>query len=184
MQRLLLIAATISLMATPLRAQTATPPAASTLDCPLEGISVEQRTLAGAAGSQQLTDAPADGEQRGRAALDTILANLPRCAAAGRWTENQRELAQQYVLMQLAREDMLRRYAVQNVDLSFIDAAVAATPAGSPPPFSELEARVRAQGVTDDRPDSPGDIVYIYMMLVYQTAAIRAGFADPNFRPQ
>jgi hypothetical protein len=169
-------------LAARLQGQPAALPANPSLDCPLEGMSAEQRTLAASASSQQLTDAPADGEQRGRAALAAVLANLPRCAQSGRWTDNQRNLAHQYVLMRLAREDMLRRYAAQNVDLGFIDQAVAATPAGSPPPFDALVARVRAQGVGDDRPDSAGDIVYIYVTLAYHIAEIRAGFADPNFQ--
>jgi hypothetical protein len=182
MKRLLFAMAFGFGLAGPLQGQPVAPPLNPSLDCPLEGVSAEQRTLAAAASSQQLTDAPTDGEQRGRAALDAVLANLPRCAESARWTENQRNLAHQYVLMRLAREDMLRRYAAQNVDLGFIDQAVTATPAGSPPPFDDLVARVRAQGVGEDRPDSAGDIVYIYMTLVYHVAEIRAGFADPNFQ--
>lgn len=168
--------------ASPLRAQQGAAPSAPTIDCPFEGVSLEQRMLAASAGSARLTDAPEDGEERGGVALDAILANVPRCAEAGRWSESQRQLALHYLLAQLGREDMLRRYAAQNVDLSFIDTALAATPAGSQPPFAEFEARIRAQGIGDDRPDSPGDIAYIYMMLVYQAEMIRAGFTDPNFR--
>ncbi len=169
-------------LAGPLCAQPAAPSAHSSPDCPLYGIPENERMLAASVASQQLTDVPASDEERGRVALDIILSNVPRCADAGRWTPNQRELAQQYVLMQLTREEMLRRYDAQSVDLRFIDEAVATAQPAVEPPFDAFVARVRAQGVGDNRPDSAGDIVYIYMMLAYQTAEIRAHFADPNYR--
>jgi hypothetical protein len=182
MQRLLLAAATALIMAWPLLAQPAASSAHSELDCPFEGVSAEQRGLAASAGAQRLTDVPTDGEQRGGAALAAILANVARCMETRRWSQNQRGLALRYVLMQLTREDMLRRYDVQSVDLRFIDEAVATSQPGVEPPFDAFVARVRAQGVGDNRPDSAGDIVYIYMMLAYQTAEIRAHFADPSYR--
>ncbi len=160
----------------------AQPAAASTADapfnCALENVAADARALAGAAASQRLTDVPADGEQRGGSALDAIVAALPRCAESGRWTEAQREIAHQYVLFQTAREDVRRRYAAQNVDLTFIDQTIATTTAGSPPPFEEMVARVRAQGVGDNRPDSAGDIVFIYLELGMQAEAMRAAFAE------
>lgn len=169
-------------LAAPAFAQAPPPSAFTSPDCPLYGIPENEMTLAASAASQQLTDAQASDDSRSRAALDIILSNVPECARAGRWTENQRELARQYVLMRLSREDMLRRYDAQNVDLRFIDLAVAAAQAGTPPPFEELVARVRAQGVGDNRPDSAGDVTYIYMNLAYRMAEIARGFADPNFQ--
>lgn len=182
MQRFVPLAILLACAVTaPLRAQ---PAAAATdaLACLFAGVTPEQRALAGAAASQRLTDVPADGERRGGAALDSILAALPRCAEAGRWTEARRDMAHQYVLLQTAREDVRRRYAAQNVDLSFIDDAIVAMPARASPSFDSLVARVRAQGVGDDRSDSAGEIVFIYLELSMNAEAIRAGFADPGFR--
>ena len=180
MKRLVFLIAAAAIHNAPAGAQPA-PASAAPFACLFEGVTAEQRALAGAAASQQLTDVPADGRQRGGAALEAILAALPRCATSGRWTEAQREVAHQYVLFQTAREDVRRRYAAQNVDLSFIDEAIAsATPAGLPLTFDALVARVRAQGVTDDRPDSPGDIVFIYLELGMQAEAMGAQFNAPN----
>jgi hypothetical protein len=184
MRRIAIAASLVSLMASPAPAQPAGPAPDPRFDCLLEGISAEQRTQAGYGGGEQFTDVPSEDEQRSRAAVEMIAANARRCAAAARWTENQRELALQYVLMQLSREAMIRRYAAQNVDLTYIDAAVAAAPPEGPVPFEAMVARMRAQGVGDSRPDSASDIVYIYMMTVGLSAEIRANFDDPNFRPQ
>jgi hypothetical protein len=180
----LILAALAAAVTWPLAAQSAPPSPDAMATCALQGLSAEQRALAASSGSQQLTGAPTESETQARALLDTVSANVRRCADASRLTEGQRDLALQYTLMQLTREDMLRRYHAQNVDLRFIDEAVAASRTGATLPFDDLVARVRAQGVGDDRPDSAGDIVYIYMMLVYQLAEIRTGFADPNFRLQ
>lgn len=170
----------VTAIAWPLAAQ---PPAHPQLDCPFEGVATEQRALAVSAAAQQLTDVPPTGDaQRSQAALDAILANVPRCAQARRWTTNQSELARAYVLMQLTREEMLQRYDAQNVNLRFIDEELMAARPGEPPPFEAWVSRVRAQGVGDNRPDSAGDIVHIYMTLAYQIGAIRTGFADPNFQ--
>lgn len=171
----------LAILAVPLAAQPGLPPADGPFSCLFEDVSAEQRILAGSAASQRLTDAPADGEQRGGTALDAILAGLPRCAEAGRWSEPQRNLAREYLVAQLAREDMRRRYVAQNVDLTFLDEAVAGGRGGTLP-FDELVARVRAQGVTGDRPDSAEDIVFIYVGLAGQAEAIRAGFAHPAFQ--
>lgn len=168
-------------MAWPLAAQSAAPSPDAAMECALQGLSAEQRALVASGGSQELTDVPAESETQARAALDTVAANVRRCTESSGMTENQRQLALYYTLMRLTREDMLRRYDAQNVDLRFIDAAVAAIQPGVTPPFETWVARVRAQGVGDDRPDSAGDIVYIYMTLVHQIGEIRANFADPNF---
>lgn len=170
-----------SAMAAPLAAQPAAPSPDAAMECALQGMSAEQRALVASGGSQELMDVPAERAAEARAALDAVQANVRRCTQASGMTENQRQLALYYTLMRLTREDMLRRYDAQNVDLRFIDEAVAATPAGSPPPFEQLVARVRAQGVGDDRPDSAGDIVYLYMVTVMQAAEIRTRFGDPNF---
>lgn len=180
MKRVVILAAIGCALASPLGAQPAALPNPS-LDCPLEGSAMEQRVLAMAAASQQLTDAPAELPQGAPAALEAVLANVARCAATHRWTGNQRELARGYVLIRLTRDEMVRRYAAQNVDLSFIDQMATAGRPGEPPPFETMVARVRAQGVGDDRPDSAGDIVHIYMTLVYRMGEIRARFADPDF---
>lgn len=181
MQRLAILAG-LGLTFAPAVAQPPPPHVFSSPDCPIYGVAENQMILAASAASQQLTDVPAADEARSRAALEAILANVAECAQAGRWTENQRELARNYVLMRLTREDMLRRYDAQNVDLRFIDLAVAAAQAGTPPQFDTLVARVRAQGVGDDRPDSAGDVTYTYMTLVHQLAQIVRGFADPSFQ--
>lgn len=183
MRRLTTLLAIGWALAGPLRAQPAAPPTDPSLDCPLYGIPENERMLAASAASRRLTDVPAGDEQRGSVALDIILSNLPRCAEAARWTENQRELAQQYLLFQLAREDMRRRYAAQNVDLGFIDAAVAAGPRAMLQ-FDTLVGRVRAQGVTGSRPDSAEDVTFIYLELARQAEEIRRGFSDPQFRPR
>jgi len=182
MKRFLLVTALAVTMMPPLRAQPVAAPSDAPFTCLFEGVTAEQRALAGPAASRRLTDAPADGEQRGGAALDAILAALPRCAEAGRWTATQRDMAQHYVLAQLGREDMRRRYSAQNVDLSFIDSTIAnAMPAGGPPPpFEEMVARVRAQGVTGQRPDSAEDIVFIYLEMAGQAEAMKSMFADRN----
>lgn len=182
MTRFTVLAGLCFLLVAPAVAQAPPPSAYSSPDCPIYGVPESEMILAASAASQGLTDVPAPDEARSRAALDTILANVPECAEAGRWTQNQRELARNYVLMRLTREDMLRRYDAQNVDLRFIDLAVAAAQAGTPPPFDELVARLRAQGLGDGRPDSAGDVAHIYMTLVYQMAQIVSGFADPNFQ--
>lgn len=168
-------------MAGPLAAQSDAPTPDAAMECALRGLSAEQRALVASGGSQQLTDVPAESETQARAALDRVTANVRRCTETSGMTENQRQLAFFYTLMRLTREDMLRRYDAQHVDLRFIDEAVAAAPAGSAPPFDALVARVQAQGVGDNRPDSAGDIVYIYMVTVMQAAEIRTRFADPNF---
>ena len=167
----------VSIAAMPLCAQPAAPPSDAPFACLFDGATAEQRALAGAAASQRLTDAPQDGEQRGGAALDSILTALPRCAETGHWTQDQRELAQHYILAQLAREDMRRRYAAQGVDLAFLDEARTAT-------FDDLVARLRAQGVTGDRPDSAQDIVFIYLELARHVDEIRGGFANSNYQPR
>ncbi|MGQ0661165.1 hypothetical protein [Sphingosinicella sp.] len=179
MKRLLLVAALAITMMPPLRAQPAAAPSDAPFTCLFEGVTAAQRALAGPAASQRLTDAPADGEQRGGTALDAILAALPRCADAGRWTATQRDMAQHYVLAQLGREDMRRRYAAQNVDLSFLDGGMVAA-GGSPPSFEQLVARVRAQGVTGQRPDRAEDIVFIYLEMAGQAEAMKSMFADRN----
>jgi hypothetical protein len=184
MKRLMLLAAAALLNPCLLGAQPAGGAPDPRFDCLLEGISAEQRMLAASGASQQLTDVPAEDEQRSRTALDAVAANAPRCAASAGWTENQRELALQYTLLQLARDDMIRRYAAQNVDLTFIDEALAAASPEGPVSFEDLAARMRAQGVGDNRPDSAEDIVYIYGMLAAQSAEIRLRFDDQNFRPQ
>lgn len=166
-------------------------------DCLLEGISAEQRQMAASGDRAELVDAAADeaalnraiaagaeAEARRSAAVEAIAANARRCGAAAGWTDNQRELALQYVLMQLTREDMIRRYAAQNVDLTFIDTALATARPDQPLPLDALAARLRAQGIADERPDSPADIVYIYLMIAAQSAEIRRRFDDPTFRPQ
>lgn len=153
-------------------------PADSPLACAFAGVAAEQRALAASAALQRLTGAPEDGEQRGGAALDAILAALPRCGEAGRWNEGQREMAELYVMTQLGREEMLRHYGAQNVDLTFIDAMVAAATPDSPPPFEEMAARVRAQGVTGERTDSAEDIAYLYLELMARAEAILVGFPD------
>jgi hypothetical protein len=179
MKPLVPIAVLLAVIASsPLRAQPAAP-SDGPYSCLFEGVNAEQRALAGAAASQQLTDVPPDGQQRGGAALAAIIASTPRCAEAGRWTPDQRELARHYALAQLAREEMRRRYAAQNVDLSFIDGGVTAV-AGAPPTFEQLVARVRAQGVTGDRPDSAEDIAFLYLELAAQAEALKAGFSDSN----
>ncbi len=143
--------------------------------CLLEGVTAEQRALAGPAALQRLTDVPADGEPRGGSALAAILTALPRCARAGRWTEAQRDMAQEYVLIVLALEDMRRRYAAQNVDLSVLDNAL---------PFEEQVARVRGQGVTGDRPDSAEDIVFIYRSLEVRRTMLVVLFEGSGRDPQ
>lgn len=170
--------------AAPLGAQPAPSPAGSSLACLFEGVTPEQRAQAGPAASYRLSEFPADGEQRGGAALDAILASLPRCAEAGRWTETQREMAHLYLMAQLARDEMRRHYAAQNVDLTFIDAMAAAATPDSPPPFEEMAARVRAQGVTGERTDSAEDIVYLYLELTVRAEAIPAVFAEAGAAPR
>lgn len=182
MKRLAILAGLGFSLGAPVLAQAPPPAAFASPDCPFYGVPENQMILAAPAASQQLTDVPAQDEARSRAALDVILANVPECAQAGRWTENQRELARHYVLLRLSREDMLRRYDAQNVDLRFIDLTVAAAQAGTQPPFDDLVGRLRAQGVGDNRPDSAGDVAYIYLTLAYQLAEITRGFADPNFQ--
>jgi hypothetical protein len=41
-----------------------------------------------------------------------------------------------------------------------------------------MVARVRAQGVGDNRSDSAGDIVFIYLELGMQAEAMKAAFAE------
>jgi hypothetical protein len=184
-KRLVAILAISVAVSPPLWAQAAAPPSDGPLTCLLEGMSAEQRALAGSAASQLLGDVPpGDGEQRDPTMLNGVLPSLTRCAEAGRWNEAQRERAREWALVRLAREDMQRRYAAQNVDLTFIDEALAATPAESPAPFDALVTRMRAQGVADDRPDSAADIVYIYLMLRAHAEEIRAEFAGPNPQPR
>ena len=137
-----------------------------------------RREDGGVGGRREQPRAGQAGGQRGGAALDAILAALPRCGEAGRWNEGQREMAELYVMTQLGREEMLRHYAAQNVDLTFIDAMVAAATPDSPPPFEEMAARVRAQGVTGERTDSAEDIAYLYLELMARAEAILAGFPD------
>ena len=183
MRRFGLAAILASILAPPGGAQPAPSASDAPFTCLFERLTAERRAQAGPAASQRLTGAPADGEQSGGAALDAILAALPACAATGRWTEAQRESAGQYVLVQLAHEDMRRRYAGQNVDLSFIDDAVAAGPRAMLQ-FDALVGRVRAQGVGDNRPDSAEDVTFIYLELARQAEEIRRGFSDPQFRPR
>ena len=170
--------------AAPVGAQPAPPPADSPLACLFVDVAAGQRALAAPAALQRLSGAPEDGEQRGGAALDAILAALPRCAERGRWNESQREMAHLYVMTQLGREEMLRHYAAQNVDLTFIDGMVAAATPDSPPPFEEMAARVRAQGVTGERTDSAEDIAYLYLELMARAEAILAGFAEIGRAPR
>lgn len=153
------------------------------LSCLFDEVTAEQRTLAAPAALQRLSDFPPDGEARGGAALDAILASLPRCAESGRWSEDQREMAELYLMAQLGREEMRRHYAAQNVDLSFIDESLRAA-ATEPPRFDELVARLRDQGVTDDRPDSAGDIVHLYLELAAMAEAIPADFAELGANPR
>jgi hypothetical protein len=167
-------------MAPPLCAEAAPPPSDGPLACLFEGMNAEQRARAGAAASRQLTDAPPGGDEHQDAALLDAALPLARCAQAGQWNEAQRERAREWALVQLTREDMRRRYAAQNVDLAYIDEAMAAVPAGSQPQFDALVARMRAQGVGDDRPDSAGDIVYIYLALWAHAREIEAEFAGPG----
>lgn len=169
--------------AAPVGAQPA-PPADSPLACLFGDVAADQRALAAPAALQRLSGAPEDGEQRGGAALDAILAALPRCAESGRWNESQREMARLYVITQLGREEMLRHYAAQNVDLAFIDGMVAAATPDSPPPFEEMAARVRAQGVTGERTESAEDVAYLYLELMARAEAILAGFAEIGRAPR
>lgn len=180
------IGALLLAMATmaPAGAQPASSSAEAPLSCLFEGVTAEQRTLAGPAALQRLSDFPADGDERGGTALDAILAALPRCAEAGGWTETQREMAELYLMAQLARDGMRRHYAAQNVDLTFIDAIVAAATPDSPPPFEEMAARVRAQGVTGERTDSAEDIVYLYLELTVRAEAIPGMFAEAGAQPR
>ena len=184
MKRVALATALALTVTAPLRAQSVAPMHDPSLNCVLDAVPADQRVLAGPAASQQLTDAPEEAPELSGAALETIRAALSRCAETSHWTENQRELALQYTLMQLTRDDMIRRYAAQNVDLTYIDQMIAAAQPNTAFPFEAMVARMRAQGVGDNRPDSAADIVWLYMMMVAQSAKIRANFADPNFRPQ
>ena len=84
-------------------------------------------------------------------------------------------MAQEYVLIVLALEDMRRRYAAQNVDLSVLDNAL---------PFEEQVARVRGQGVTGDRPDSAEDIVFIYRSLEVRRTMLVVLFEGSGRDPQ
>ena len=170
--------------AAPLGAQPAPSPAGAPLACLFEGVTPEQRALAGPIALQRLSDFPADGDERGVSALDAILAALPRCAEAGGWTETQREMAELYLMAQLARDGMRRHYAAQNVDLTFIDAMAAAATPDSPPPFEEMAARVRAQGVTGERTDSAEDIVYLYLELTGRAEAVPGVFAEAGAEPR
>jgi hypothetical protein len=165
------------MVAQPADAQRAGPASDSPFACIFEGVNSDQRAMAASAASQRLTDAPSDGAQRGGAVLDALLGALPRCAAAGRWTETQRDMAQLYVLAQLAREDMRRRYAAQSVDLGFLDEVALAPLGASMPSLDEMAARIRAQGVTGDRPDSAEDIAFIYSALARQAEGARMAFA-------
>jgi hypothetical protein len=170
--------------AAPLWAQAPPPPSDGPLACLFEGMNAEQRALASTEIERLIAHAPPhDGDHPDLAIFDSVLP-LARCAQAGHWSEAQRERAFEWALVRLQREDMQRRYAAQNVDLTYIDAALAATPEGSRPPFEALVARMRAQGVGDHRSDSAGDIVYIYMMLWGQAREIRAEFAGPDPQPR
>lgn len=166
-------------LSAPAFAQPGVVPPHPELDCPRAGVSVAQWTAATASATQLLQGA-AEAAQA-RAALAPILASVRRCADSRRWSANQSVHAEQYALMQLSYQDMRQRYAAMNVNLDFIDEAVAAAPAGEALPFDSLVARAEAQGLRGPRPDSAADVVYIYMMLVAQLQAIRTGFADPNF---
>ena len=148
--------------------------------CLFQGVAPDRRTQASLAAAYRLTDGPEDGELRGGAALDSILGSVTRCGDASRWTAGQREMAQLYVLAELAREHLLRHYAAQQVDLGFLDAVLTSPPDAPRPSFDELAGRVRAQGVTGARPDSAEDIVYIYVSLAQQAEAMKAGFAVPG----
>jgi hypothetical protein len=150
------------------------------LDCPRQGVSAAQWGAA-TASATQLLQGSAEAEQA-RAALEPVLASVRRCGDSRRWNANQRTHAEQYALMQLSYQDMRQRYAAQHVSLDFIDEAVAMAPTNQALPFDALVARAQAQGLTGARPDSAADVVYIYMMLVAQLRAIRAGFADPSFQ--
>lgn len=166
----------------PVLAQPAAPPADPSLACPLQGLPAEHRDAAITEASRDLLGTEATAEAPRRAAYEALQASARRCAATHRWTENQGNVAFQYALMQLAREGMVRRYAAQNVDLSFIDPAVEALARGSEPPFADFVTRLRAQGLGDNRPDSAEDVAYIYTMLLFQMLETRGRFADPNFQ--
>jgi hypothetical protein len=148
--------------------------------CLFVELTAERRALASPAASTRLTDMPEENNRQSEEALDAILARVAGCGDAGGWTVGQRGMAEHYVLAQLAREFFRRHYAAQRVDLGFLD-DVAAIPQGNPmPEFDGLVARLRAQGVADDRPDSAGDIVYLYMMLAQHAEEMKASFAVPG----
>jgi hypothetical protein len=87
-------------MTPPLWAQAAAPPSDRVLACLLEGLSAEQRALAGSAASQLLLDAPpANGAQRDATTPSDVLPSLTRCAEAARWNEAQRERAREWALI-------------------------------------------------------------------------------------
>lgn len=182
MKRVVLIAALGAALSFPARAQPLAPPANPALACPIEGLPAEQRDAAIAEASRDLLGTEATAEEPRRAARDALAASARRCTTTRGWTERQGNVAFQYALLQLAREGMIRRYAAQHVDLSFIDSAVEGLTRGVEPPFQSFEARLRAQGLGDDRPDSAGDVAYIYMMLVFQLMEARGRFADPAFQ--
>jgi hypothetical protein len=148
--------------------------------CLFADLTAERRALASMTASTRLTDMPEESDQRSEAAFDAILARLARCGDAGGWTVPQRGAAEHYVHAQLAREFFRRHYAAQRVDLGFLDDAAAIPQGNTMPAFDDMVARLRAQGVTDDRPDSAGDIVYLYLMLARHAEEMKASFADPG----
>lgn len=147
--------------------------------CLFADLTAERRALASSTASTRLTDMPEESDAGSEAALEAILARRAGCGDAGGWTEGQREMADHYVHAQLAREYFRRHYAAQHVDLGFLD-TVATAPESAMPPFDDLVARVRAQGVGDDRPDSAGDITYLYLMLAHHAEEMKANFAVPG----
>jgi hypothetical protein len=148
--------------------------------CLFAGLTAERRALAAPAASTRLTDMPEEIDRQSEEALDAILARVASCGDAGGWTAGQRGMAEHYVLAQLAREFFRRHYAAQHVDLGFLDDAVAARPDTPMPVFDDLAARLRAQGVGDDRPDSAGDIAYLYLMLAQHAEEMKTNFAVPG----
>ena len=148
--------------------------------CLFTGLTVERRALASPAASTRLTDMPEGNDRQSEEALDAILARVAGCGDAGGWTAGQRGMAEHYVHAALAREYFRRHYAAQQVDLGFLDEAAAIPPGNPVPEFDGLVARLRAQGVADDRPDSAGDIVYLYLMLARHAEEMKAGFAVPG----
>ncbi|HST36645.1 MAG TPA: hypothetical protein VLK25_08460 [Allosphingosinicella sp.] len=148
--------------------------------CLFADLTGERRALASPAASTRLTDMPEGVDQQSEAALDAILARIAGCGDAGGWTAGQRGMAEHYVHAQLAREYFRRHYAAQRVDLGLLDEAAAIPPGNPMPEFDALVARLRAQGVADDRPDSAGDIAYLYLSLARHAEEMKAGFAVPG----